>query len=197
MSFDASTADISSHLPGPHLTRSWHAFPCAVHHGPPLTAAAHSGLEPPPAGRSRRATQPPSLVQHRSQQTRHHSPEPPPAFVFTSPILITPGGCPPTTVGRLASHGRPGGQTRTSRSQRHASRSSEKTARRPNANRFKRPQRSRTARSPTDLPAAVARHEPGEWQPNPPNLRSRSVSSRRQMLHPEPPIWSAFRSGFP
>jgi hypothetical protein len=73
MGFDASTTDISSHLPGPHLTRSWRAFSCAAHHEPPLTAAAHSGLRPPPAGRSRRATQPPSLVQHRSQQTRHHS----------------------------------------------------------------------------------------------------------------------------
>ncbi len=89
MGFDASTTDIYNHLPGPHLTRSWHAFSCAVHHEPPLTAAAHSGLEPPPAGRSRRATQPPSLVQHRSQQTRHHSPEPPPAFVFTSSAPIT------------------------------------------------------------------------------------------------------------
>jgi hypothetical protein len=89
MGFDASTTDISSHLPGPHLTRSWHAFSCAVHHEPPLTAAAHSGLGPPPAGRSRRAIQPPSLIQHRSQQTRHHSPEPPPAFVFTSSTAIT------------------------------------------------------------------------------------------------------------
>src|SRR6266699_3779072 len=89
MGFDASTTDISSHLPGPHLTHSWHAFSCAAHHEPPLTAAAHSGLGPPPAGRSRRATQPPSLVQHRSQQTRHHSPEPPPAFVFTNPEPIT------------------------------------------------------------------------------------------------------------
>ena len=34
-------------------------------------------------------TQPPSLVQHRSQQTRHHPPEPPPAFVFTSSGPIT------------------------------------------------------------------------------------------------------------
>src|SRR6266699_3772947 len=89
MGFDASTTDISSHLPGPLLTHSWHAFSCAVHHEPPLTAAAHSGLGPPPAGRSRRATQPPSLVQHRSQQTRHHPPEPPPAFVFTSSSPIT------------------------------------------------------------------------------------------------------------
>ena len=89
MGFDASTTDISSHLPGPHLTHSWHAFSCAAHHEPPLTAAAHSGLGPPPAGRSRRATQPPSLVQHRSQQTRHHPPEPPPAFVFTSSGPIT------------------------------------------------------------------------------------------------------------
>src|ERR1022692_4781101 len=89
MGFDASTTDIYDHLPGPHLTRSWHAFSCAVHHEPPLTAAAHSGLRPPPAGRSRRAIQPPSLVQHRSQQTRHHSPEPPPAFVFTSSTPIT------------------------------------------------------------------------------------------------------------
>src|SRR6266567_7497641 len=89
MGFDASTTDIYDHLPGPHLTHSWHAFSCAAHHEPPLTAAAHSGLGPPPAGRSRRATQPPSLVQHRSQQTRHHSPEPPPAFVFTSSGPIT------------------------------------------------------------------------------------------------------------
>ena len=89
MGFDASTTDIYDHLPGPHLTHSWHAFSCAAHHEPPLTAAAHSGLGPPPAGRSRRATQPPSLVQHRSQQTRHHPPEPPPAFVFTSSSPIT------------------------------------------------------------------------------------------------------------
>src|SRR6266851_7722357 len=89
MGFDASTTDIYAHLPGPHLTHSWHAFSCAAHHEPPLTAAAHSGLGPPPAGRSRRATQPPSLVQHRSQHTRHHSPEPPPAFVFTSSTPIT------------------------------------------------------------------------------------------------------------
>src|SRR5258708_9897177 len=88
MGFDASTTDIYDHLPGPHLTRSWHAFSCAAHHEPPLTAAAHSGLGPPPAGRSRRATQPPSLVQHRSQQTRHHSPKPPPPFVFTSSTPI-------------------------------------------------------------------------------------------------------------
>src|SRR6266487_2287060 len=89
MGFDASTTDIYDHLPGPHRTRSWHAFSCAAHHEPPLTAAAHSGLGPPPAGRSRRATQPPSLVQHRSQHTRHHSLEPPPAFVFTSSAPIT------------------------------------------------------------------------------------------------------------
>src|SRR6266516_2888467 len=89
MGFDASTTDIYDHLPGPHLPPSWPAFSCAAHHEPPLTAAAHSGLGPPPAGRSRRATQPPSLVQHRSQHTRHHSPEPPPAFVFTSSSPIT------------------------------------------------------------------------------------------------------------
>src|SRR5712691_8562742 len=101
MGFDASTTDIYNHLPGPHLTRSWHAFSCAVHHEPPLTAAAHSGLEPPPAGRSRRATQPPSLVQHRSQQTRHHSPEPPPAFVFTNPCPSRP------VTGRGLTHSHP------------------------------------------------------------------------------------------
>ena len=89
MGFDASTTDIYNHLPGPHLTYSWHAFSCAVHHEPPLTAAAHSGLGPPPARRSRRATQPPSLVQHRSRQTRHHSLESPPAFLFTSSSPIT------------------------------------------------------------------------------------------------------------
>lgn len=52
MGFDASTTDIYNHLPGPHLTYSWHAFSCAVHHEPPLTAAAHSGLGPPPANSS-------------------------------------------------------------------------------------------------------------------------------------------------
>ncbi len=85
MGFDASTTDISNHLPGPHLTRSWHAFSCAAHHEPPLAAAAHSGLKPPPAGRSRRATQPPSLVQHRSQQTRHHSSDPIPRSCSQAP----------------------------------------------------------------------------------------------------------------
>src|SRR6266516_685817 len=108
MGFDASTTDIYDHLPGPHLTRSWHAFSCAAHHEPPLTAAAHSGLGPPPAGRSRRATQPPSLVQHRSQQTRHHSPGPPPAFVFTSsrpitgPSPLLRGGPPPRRTSVLS-----------------------------------------------------------------------------------------------
>src|SRR5437762_8802834 len=55
MIFDASTAEISHHLPGPHLTRSLRAFSRAAHHAPPLTAAAHAGLAPPPARRYRRA----------------------------------------------------------------------------------------------------------------------------------------------
>src|SRR5436190_23304039 len=55
MIFDASTAEISHHLPGPHLTRSLRAFSRAAHHAPPFTAAAHAGLIPPPARRYRRA----------------------------------------------------------------------------------------------------------------------------------------------
>src|SRR5260370_15691348 len=65
------------------------AFSRAVHHAPPLTAAAHAGLIPPPARRYRRARQPPSLVQHRSQRTRHQSPSPPPTFVFTKQSPVT------------------------------------------------------------------------------------------------------------
>src|SRR5437762_4553571 len=55
MIFDASTAEISHHLPGPHLTRSLRAFSRAAHHAAPLTAAAHASLAPPPARRYRRA----------------------------------------------------------------------------------------------------------------------------------------------
>jgi len=88
--FDASTTDIYNHLPGPHLTHSPRAFSRAAHHEPPLTAAAHAGLIPPPAGRYRRANQPPSLAQHRSQPTRHLSLELPSAFVFTSSAPLTP-----------------------------------------------------------------------------------------------------------
>src|SRR5258708_4960722 len=89
MGFDASTTDIYDHLPGPHLTRSWHAFSCAAHHEPPLTAAAHTGWGPPPQGQPGGPTHPPSPAQHRGQHPRHHSPKPPPAFVFTSSPPIT------------------------------------------------------------------------------------------------------------
>ena len=103
MGFDASTTDIYNHLPGPHLTYSWHAFSCAAHHEPPLTAAAHAGLIPPPARRYRRANKPPSLVQHRSQQARHLSPAHLLAFVFTrqSSANAAVGGLKAAPAGRL------------------------------------------------------------------------------------------------
>src|SRR6266545_3128353 len=47
------------------------AFSRAAHHEPPLTAAAHAGLVPPPARRYRRASHPSSPAQHRARSPRY------------------------------------------------------------------------------------------------------------------------------
>jgi hypothetical protein len=81
--------DITSHSRSTPDALIGAPFPCA-HHEPPLTDAAHGGLKPPPAGRLRRANQPPSLIQHRYQQGHAISiPTPPSTFVFTSSTPTT------------------------------------------------------------------------------------------------------------
>src|SRR5260370_37143569 len=61
------------------------AFSRAAHHAPPLTAAAHAGLIPPPARRYRRAKQT-SITRTAPQSAGSPSTtSPPPTFEFTNP----------------------------------------------------------------------------------------------------------------
>jgi hypothetical protein len=61
---DTRTGRFLDRLPGPHLTRSSAPSPCRSPRRSSANAA-QGGLTPPPEGRRRRATKPPSPAQHR------------------------------------------------------------------------------------------------------------------------------------
>jgi hypothetical protein len=95
-----STFETAHRLPDPHLTHPAAPFPCRSPRRSSANAA-HGGLEPPPAGRLRRA-HPSSLAQHRIKEPRlHHQ--------FLS-AFVTHVGL--NNVGRVATrHWRSGGVT--------------------------------------------------------------------------------------